>query len=48
MLVMDDLTPEYMVVDPVRELWLQHPRVVAVELQISRREAVIVGTLQPR
>ncbi len=48
MLVLDDLTPGYADPDPVRELWLSHPRVVAVELQISRREAVIVGTLQPR
>jgi predicted O-methyltransferase YrrM len=48
MLVMDDLTPGYRDPDPVRELWLPHPRIVAVELQISPREAVIVGTLQPR
>jgi predicted O-methyltransferase YrrM len=48
MLVLDDLTPGYADPDPVRELWLSHPRVVAVELQISRREVVIVGTLQPR
>jgi predicted O-methyltransferase YrrM len=48
MLVLDDLTPEYTVVDAVRDLWLQHPRLLAVELQISAREAVIVGTLQPR
>jgi predicted O-methyltransferase YrrM len=48
MLVMDDLTPGYADPDPVRELWLAHPRVLAVELQISPQEAVIVGTLQPR
>jgi predicted O-methyltransferase YrrM len=48
MLVMDDLTPGYADPDPVRELWLPHQRLVAVELQISAREAVIVGTLQPR
>ncbi len=48
-LVMDDLTPGRPVEgDPVRELWLHHPRVHAVELQVSPREAVIVGTLQPR
>jgi predicted O-methyltransferase YrrM len=47
-LVLDDLTPGYADPDPVRELWLRHPRLVAVELQISPREAVIVGTLQPR
>ena len=47
-LVMDDLTPGYADPDPVRELWLEHRRLVAVELQISSREAAIVGTLQPR
>ena len=46
--MLDDLTPDYTVVDAVRDLWLQHPRLLAVELQISSREAVIVGTLQPR
>ncbi len=48
MVVLDDLTPGYADPDPVRELWLRHPRVVAVELQVSPQEAVIVGTLQPR
>jgi predicted O-methyltransferase YrrM len=48
MLVLDDLTPGYRDPDPVRELWLAHPRLVAVELRVSSREAVIVGTLQPR
>lgn len=47
-LVLDDLTPSYADPDPVRELWLGHPRLVAAELQVSPREAVIVGTLQPR
>jgi predicted O-methyltransferase YrrM len=47
-LVLDDLTPGYADPDPVRELWLGHRRLVAVELQVSSREAVIVGTLQPR
>ena len=47
-LVLDDLTPGYEGPDPVRELWLDHPRLLAAELQISPREAVIVGTLQPR
>ena len=47
-LVLDDLTPDYNGPDPVRELWLGHPRLLAAELQISAREAVIVGTLQPR
>lgn len=45
-LVMDDLTPGRPGPDPVRELWLGHPRLAAVELQVSSREAVIVGTLQ--
>ena len=47
-LVLDDLTPGYDGPDPVRELWLGHPRLLAAELQVSSREAVIVGTLQPR
>jgi predicted O-methyltransferase YrrM len=47
-LVLDDLTPGREEPDPVRELWLDHPRLVAAELRISAREAVIVGTLQPR
>jgi predicted O-methyltransferase YrrM len=47
-LVLDDLTPGYADPDPVRELWLAHPRLLAAELQVSPREAVIVGTLQPR
>jgi predicted O-methyltransferase YrrM len=47
-LVLDDLTPGYADPDPVRELWLGHRRLVATELQVSSREAVIVGTLQPR
>jgi predicted O-methyltransferase YrrM len=48
MLVVDDLTPGYSDPDPVRELWLGHRRLVAAEVQVSSREAVIVGTLQPR
>ena len=47
-LFLDDLTPGFDGVDPVRELWLDHPRLLAAELQLSAREAVIVGTLQPR
>jgi predicted O-methyltransferase YrrM len=47
-LVLDDLTPGYSEPDPVRELWLSHPRLVAAELQISTHEAAIIGTLQPR
>ena len=46
-LVLDDLTPGREIEgDPVRELWLRHPRVAAIEVQVSPREAVIVGTLQ--
>jgi predicted O-methyltransferase YrrM len=47
-LFLDDLTPGYGGPDSIRELWLDHPRLLAAELQISPREAVIVGTLQPR
>ena len=47
-LFMDDLTPGYTGRDPVRELWLGHPRLLAAELRISPREAVILGALQPR
>lgn len=48
-LVLDDLTPGRPVDgDPVRELWLRHPRAAAVELQVGSREAVLLVTLQPR
>lgn len=47
-LFLDDLTPGYEGHDPVRELWLGHPRLLAADLRISAHEAVIVGTLQPR
>ena len=47
-LLLDDLTPGYEGHDPIRTLWLDHPRLLAAELQISPQEAVIVGTLQPR
>jgi predicted O-methyltransferase YrrM len=47
-LLMDDLTPGYADHDPVRELWLGHPRLLATELQVSASEGVIIGTLQPR
>ena len=30
--------------DPVREFWLNHPRIAAVELLTTPRTAVIVGT----
>ena len=41
--VMDDLTPGYAGHDVVREFWLGHPELAAVELQVSAREAVIVA-----
>ena len=47
-LVLDDLTPGCSGHDPIRELWLRHPRLATVELQVSPGEAVLVGTLQPR
>jgi len=47
-LVLDDLTPRRFGPDPVRELWLGHPRFAAVELQVSPHEAAIVAALQPR
>ena len=45
-LVLDDLTPGREGPDPVRELWLGHPRLAATELQLSPREAVIVAVVQ--
>ena len=48
-LVLDDLTPGREVDgDPVRELWLRHPRVACSEVQLSPRESAIVGVLQAR
>lgn len=48
-LVMDDLTPGSGVDDdPVRTLWLRHPALACIELQLSDREAAIVGVLQGR
>ena len=47
-LFLDDLTPGYAEHDPLRELWLGHPRLLAAELQVSASESVIIGTLQPR
>jgi predicted O-methyltransferase YrrM len=43
LVVMDDLTPGRTGPDPVREFWLDHPDLVATELQVSSREAVIVA-----
>jgi predicted O-methyltransferase YrrM len=45
--VLDDLTPGRTGPDPVREFWLGHPDLAAVELQISPREAAIVAVRLP-
>ncbi|MBA2331475.1 MAG: class I SAM-dependent methyltransferase [Actinobacteria bacterium] len=45
-LVLDNLTPSREGPDPVRALWLAHPRLVAIELQLSPHESAIVGVLQ--
>jgi predicted O-methyltransferase YrrM len=45
-LVLDDLTPGRPGPDPVRELWLRHPRMAAIEVQLSPREAAIVAVVQ--
>ena len=45
-LVLDDLTPGRDGPDPVRALWLGNPRMAAIELQLSTREAAIVAVLQ--
>jgi predicted O-methyltransferase YrrM len=42
-IVMDDLTPGRTGPDPVREFWLEHPRLAALELTLSPTIAVIVG-----
>jgi predicted O-methyltransferase YrrM len=42
-IVMDDLTPGRAGPDAVRRFWLNHPRLAAVELSVSPREAVIVA-----
>jgi predicted O-methyltransferase YrrM len=42
-LVMDDLMPGREGPDPVREFWLGHRELVASELAVSPREAVIVA-----
>ena len=41
--VLDDLTPGYADPDPVRELWLGHPQLVAVELTLTPTQAVVVA-----
>jgi predicted O-methyltransferase YrrM len=45
-LVLDDLTPGRPGPDPARELWLRHPRMAAIEVQLSLREAAIVAVVQ--
>ncbi len=42
--VMDDLTPGRAEHDPVREFWLNHPEVVALEVLTTPETAAIVGT----
>jgi predicted O-methyltransferase YrrM len=42
-LVIDDLTRGRSAPDPVRELWLGHPDLVAVEVVVSPKEAVVVA-----
>lgn len=43
LVVLDDLTPGRETADPVREFWLGHPDLAAVEVAVSRREAVILA-----
>jgi predicted O-methyltransferase YrrM len=41
--LLDDLTPGYADPDPVRELWLGHPRLAAVELALTPTLAAILA-----
>jgi predicted O-methyltransferase YrrM len=41
--VLDDVAPRRAEPDPVREFWLDHPRLAAVELTLSADLAAIVG-----
>lgn len=43
LIVLDDLTPGRPGPDPVREFWLGHPDLAAMELQLSPGEAVLVA-----
>lgn len=43
LIVMDDLTSGRAGPDPVRDFWLNHPDLAALELQVSPAEAVIVA-----
>ena len=45
-LVLDNLTPGRPGPDSVRELWLRHPRLAAIELRLSSHEAAIVAVVQ--
>jgi predicted O-methyltransferase YrrM len=40
---MDDLTPARPGLDPVREFWLNHPEIAAVEILTTAETAAIVG-----
>ena len=42
-LVMDDLTPGRSVHDPLREFWLEHPGLAAIELLTTPKTAVILA-----
>jgi predicted O-methyltransferase YrrM len=43
-IVMDDLTPGRLEPDPVREFWLHHPEVAALEILTTPATVAIVGT----
>ena len=43
-IVMDDLTPGRPGPDPVREFWLNHPELAALEILTTPKTAAIVGT----
>ena len=43
-IVMDDLTPGRELHDAVREFWLNHPEIAALELLTTPQTAAIVGT----
>jgi predicted O-methyltransferase YrrM len=47
-IVMDDLTPERPGPDPVREFWLNHPQIAALEILTTPATAAIVGTVNGR
>jgi predicted O-methyltransferase YrrM len=47
-ILMDDLTPARRRPDPVREFWLNHPRIAAIEIQTTPQTAAIVGTVNGR